>query len=318
MQLKHRSWECEEVNRGRSQNERLWSRLVTRRRRASLCGFSRNGLCCSGPRWRGRGRFKRSTVAKSKRSSIKTTSRSHYWCRWLKALYDGTTCECIKYIVLWRYIVPVCWVCLNDVWGGTLTEKRSPSECQNARNVMYLGSEKGFSDLWVIQTTPPCSLLPRRGGVPPTTRSKRDLLPYQLYQTAACQDRKTGEMKDGNMDEMDGKVTFLWRFFYSGLMPKAATIWHTSRSLVRPERRKKGGTEGKKRKRVTDGKQDRFCGDGGSSVCAAAALLCQITEWRSVIISLIGALPQEAKGGGGGRGPKGGGVTSLIAGKMVW
>ena len=70
-----------------------------------------------------------------------------------------------------------------------------------------------------------------------------------------------------------------------------------------------------------------------SSVCVcvcvcvcAAALLCQITEWRSVIISLIGALPQEEEedgeeeeeGGDRGRGQKGGGVMSLFAGKMVW
>lgn len=206
--------------------------------------------------------------------------------------------------------------------GGTLTEKRPLSECQKVRNVMHLMSVKGFSDLWVIQTTPPLlsSPSPRwSDGISRPQRGQREI--YFLINCSRQLPVKTERRERWKMETWTrwmARSRFYGGFFYSGMMPKAATIWHTSRSLVRPERREKGGTERKKRKRVTDGKQDRFCGDGGSSVCAAAALLCQITEWRSVIISLIGALPQEAKGGGGGRGPKGGGVTSLIAGKMVW
>lgn len=51
------------------------------------------------------------------------------------------------------------------------------------------------------------SLRGRAAAGPATTRSKRDLLPYQWDQTAACQRKarqKEGEMKDGNMDEMEG------------------------------------------------------------------------------------------------------------------
>lgn len=108
---------------------------------------------------------------------------------------------------------------------------------------------------------------------PPTTRSNRDLLPYQLEQTGACQRNarlKDGEMKDGNVDEMEGcdgqghiSMATLHQRDVDGDGDGDA---RTSRSLAqRVKDRNRVGQEQKKEKkrkekrgRVTDGKQDRF------------------------------------------------------------
>lgn len=64
------------------------------------------------------------------------------------------------------------------------------------------------------QTTPPLlssalsAKAERRQG-PPTTRSNRDLLPYQLAQTAACQRTEMGGGKMEGWERGTGKVTSL-------------------------------------------------------------------------------------------------------------
>lgn len=121
------------------------------------------------------------------------------------------------------------------------------------------------------QTTPPIlSLSLSLSGVewwqgPPTTRSKRDLIPYQMDQTAACQrtsgtERRTDE-RWKKMDKLkacngQGHVTMEIFQQYSSMTLKVAvvTVWHTSRSLVqrvkaRVDRRQK------RRERMTDGKR---------------------------------------------------------------
>lgn len=106
-----------------------------------------------------------------------------------------------------------------------------------------------------------------------TRRSKRDLLPYQLDQTAARQRKvrqNEGGMKDENMDDTEGcngqghiTMEILQQDDIEGDCCGYLTQTHTSRSLIRRERERDGWkSEGDRNKgegeRVMDGKRDRF------------------------------------------------------------